>query len=125
MFLWYIVCDNLYTLTLTLTITLMPQRRYKQLKLGIEPYRDQFNTLMLSFRLGKHIVHGVLNGAPYDWYFQSNSSAFLKHIPSGVLYKYALWYNQVPKNISAIYNNIMEAALRAGYDLMEKEEIEC
>ena len=103
----------------------MPQRRYKQLKLGIEPYREQYNHLFLSFRLGKHTVQGVLNGACHDWYFESLSPAFLKQIPSGVLYKYTLWYDRVPNNISSIYNNILEAALRAGYDLMEKEGVEC
>lgn len=94
------------------------------MKLGIEPYRDQFNNLWLSFRLGKYIVEGVLNGACHEWYFESYSAAFLKQVPSGVLHKYELWYNSVPKNISNIYNSIMEAALKAGYDLLEKEEVE-
>jgi hypothetical protein len=101
----------------------MPQRRYKQLKLSIEPYREEFIKLWLSFKLGKHTVQGILSGARNDWYFQSSSPAFLKQIPGGVLPKYALWYNRVPKNITSIYNNIMEAALREGYDLMEKEEV--
>jgi hypothetical protein len=102
----------------------MHRRRYKQLKLEVEPYREQFNSLWLSFKLGKHPVQGLLIGASHDWCFQSTSPAFLKQIPTGVLRKYALWFNGVPKNISSIYNNILEAALREGYDLTEKEEVQ-
>jgi hypothetical protein len=94
------------------------------LKLEIEPYREQFNSLWLSFKIGKHTVEGVLIGACHDWCFRSASPVFLKQMPSGVLCKYALWYNKIPKNITSIYNNILEAALRAGYDLIEKEEMQ-
>ena len=101
----------------------MPQKRYKQLKLGVEPYRGEFDSLWLTFKLGNQPVHGVLIGARSDWRFLSSSEIFLKYIPSGVLPKYALWCNGVPKNISSLYNNIFEAAQKAGYDLTEKEEL--
>ena len=102
---------------------LMHQRRYKQLKLGVEPYRGEFDSLWLTFKLGSQPVQGLLIGARSDWRFLSSSEVFLKCIPSGVLPKYALWFNGVPKNISALYNNIFDAALKAGYDLTEKEEL--
>ena len=102
----------------------MHRRRYTQLKLEVESYQEQFNSLQLSFKLGKHPVQGLLIGACHDWCFQSTSPAFLKQIPSGVLRKYALWYNGVPKNITSIYNNIFKAARREGYDLTEKEELQ-
>ncbi len=102
----------------------MRQRRYKQLKLEVELYQRQFNSLWLTFKLGKHLVAGLLIGDCHDWRFLSNSPVFLRYIPSGVLNKYALWFNGVPKNINAVYNNIIEAAQREGYDLTEKEELQ-
>ena len=93
------------------------------MKLGVEPYRGEFDSLWVTFKLGNRPVQGVLIGARSDWRFLSNSEIFLKYIPSGVLSKYALWCNGVPENISTLYNNIFEAAQKAGYDLTEREEL--
>lgn len=98
------------------------QRRYRQLKLGVDALRDQYHAVPLSFRIGHHWVHGVLNGSCSDWTFESDSPSFLRQIPSGLLYKYALWYDRIPRNINKIYHGILESALKAGYDLYEKEE---
>jgi len=47
----------------------------------------------------------------------------LKVVPSGKLSKYALWIDGIPKQINKIYNGIGEAAIKAGYDIAEKEEM--
>jgi hypothetical protein len=99
----------------------MAARRYKQLKLHIDSHRDEYNSVWLQFKLGRHGVEGVLNGDCSDWYFESSSHAFLKMVPHGVLHKYALWIDVVPKNISTLYNCIYEAAYKAGYEMTEKE----
>jgi len=96
-------------------------KKYKQLKLGIDFLQDQYDTVGLSFKLRQRQVTGILNGSTADWIFQSSSPAFLKRIPSGALTKYAVWIDTVPKDISLVYNQISEAALKAGYDMNEKE----
>ena len=98
------------------------QKRLKQLKLGIDALQDQYNGVFLHFRLGYQIVEGVLNGSAADWTFQSYSRAFLKQVPTGTLYKYMLWMDSVPPGISNVYNAIEEAAFKAGYDMIEREE---
>jgi len=102
----------------------MPARkRYKQLKLETDAYQYHYEKLHLSFKLNQHTIEGILNGSASDWTFQSNSPAFLKQIPSGKLSKYALWVDEVPRQISKIYNGIWEAAIKVGYDIAEKEEL--
>ena len=97
-------------------------RRYKQLKMSMEPLKDHYNGVFLSFRLHGHLVSGILNGSVSDWIFRSASPAFLKHFPSGRLHKYAVWNGEIPRSLSKTYNGIWEAALKAGYDLAEREE---
>jgi hypothetical protein len=97
-------------------------RKIKQLKLGIEPTRDHFENVALSFRLSRQEVYGFLNGTSHDWQFQSESAPFLKQIPSGQLRKYSLWIDSIPQKLSDLYNGIREAALKRGYNLDEKEE---
>jgi hypothetical protein len=102
----------------------MPMRvakRYKQLKLSVDSLQGHYDRVYLSFRLNSHYIRGILNGNSVDWVFQSDSPAFVKRIPSGVLYKYALWTDDIPKDIGKVYNGILEAALKVGYDLNERE----
>jgi hypothetical protein len=82
-----------------------------------------YEMVPLAFKVNQHVIDGVLNGSAADWTFQSRSPAFLKIVPSGKLSKYALWLNHVPKQINKIYHGITEAALKAGYDIIEKEEM--
>lgn len=96
-------------------------RKYRQLKLQISITEDHLDAVPLTFRLNRHFIQGILNGSVSDWFFQSQSPAFLKLVPSGRLQKYALWCNGVPRGISRIYNGIVEAAARSGYILDEKE----
>jgi hypothetical protein len=99
------------------------KKRYRQLKLDLDVLQHHYEMVSLSFKLNHHQIKGILNGSATDWTFQSNSPAFLKIIPSGKLHKYALWLDRVPRQISKIYNGIWEAAVRAGYDIAEHEEI--
>jgi len=98
------------------------KKRYRQLKFEINELQSHYEMVFLSFKLNRHEVTGFLNGSSADWTFQSNSPEFLKIIPSGKLFKYALWVGRVPKEITKIYNGIEEAAIKAGFDIMEKEE---
>jgi len=98
-------------------------KKYKQLKLAIDSLQDHYNMVSLSFKLHQKPVTGVLNGSALDWSFESESPVFIKYIPSGMLRKYSLWTDKVPKNISQMYNAISDAALKAGFDLSEKEEL--
>ena len=101
----------------------MPTRkRYRQLKFNIVELQYHYEMVFLSFKLNQHEVKGVLNGSTTDWTFQSTSPAFLKIVPSGKLSKYALWIGRVPKQINKIYDGISDAAIKAGYDITEKEE---
>ena len=97
-------------------------KKYKQLKLGINPLEDHYHGVVLQFRLNRRPVYGILNGSCNDWYFQSDSPAFLRYFPSGILHKYNLWTDSVPLKISEVYNGILESALKCGYDLADKEE---
>jgi hypothetical protein len=102
----------------------MPGRkRYRQLKFDIDILQHHFEMVFLTFKLNQHEVKGVLNGSSTDWTFQSGSPAFLKIVPSGKLSKYALWFGGVPRQIHKIYNGIGDAAIKAGYNLAEKEEL--
>lgn len=102
----------------------MPARkRYRQLKLDMDLLQDHYEMVPLSFKLGHHQIRGILNGSATDWTFQSDSPAFLRIIPSGRLSKYALWIDHVPRQISKIYNGILESAIKAGYAIAEKEEM--
>ena len=97
-------------------------RKYRQLKLGFDGLQEYYVSVPVSFRLGGQMVTGILNGTAADWIFHSSSPAFLRDFPSGRLHKYELWIDQVPRQISKVYNGILTSALRAGYDLTEKEE---
>jgi hypothetical protein len=96
-------------------------KRYKQLKLGVDSVRYHYSGIFLSFALNRKPVCGILKGNSLDWMFQSDSPAFLKQIPGGVLNKYALWWDHIPKDLDKIYNGILEAAFKAGYNLCEKD----
>jgi hypothetical protein len=98
-----------------------PSKRYKQLKLGVDSFQYQCPCVVLTFSIKRKPVCGILKGSAVDWMFQSDSPAFLKLIPSGVLNKYALWCDAIPKDIDKVYNGILEAAFKAGYDLCDKE----
>ena len=98
-----------------------PSKRYKQLKLGVDSFRSHYHCIVLSFTIKRKSVSGILKGNPVNWMFESDSPAFLKLVPSGVLNKYALWWDVVPKDLDKVYNGILEAAFKAGYDLCEKE----
>jgi hypothetical protein len=102
----------------------MTQKKYKQLKLSMEFYQNHYGGLFLSFKLGRKTIDGILYGDTHDWFFQSSTPDFLYIIPSGILKKYALWIGEVPKEISTIYNSIIDAAFKAGYNMLEKEESE-
>jgi hypothetical protein len=99
------------------------QRKYKQLKFCLDALKAEYHSVSIGFKLHNKEVRGILNGNPQDWKFHSTSPVFLKYIPSGTLSKYALWLNGVPKVISPLYVNIIEAAAKAGYDLCEREEL--
>ena len=94
-------------------------KRYKQLKLSIDSDSDHYEAVLLSFRLQNQTVFGILNGTIADWNFRSGSAVFLKYIPSGVLQKYALWVDQIPKKLPEIYDGISTAAAKAGYSMLE------
>ncbi|MCU7551721.1 hypothetical protein OCK74_21550 [Chitinophagaceae bacterium LB-8] len=94
-------------------------KRYKQLKLGVDSFRSHYQSVVLSFTIKRKSVSGILKGNRVDWMFQSDSPAFLKLVPSGILNKYALWWDMVPKDLDKVYNGIFEAAFKAGYDLCE------
>ena len=96
-------------------------KKYKQLKFSVDALKDQYHAVYLSFRLHQKPVTGVLNGSANDWTFSSESPSFMRHVPCGALHKYQLWHGHVPKNISAVYNGIIEAAFKAGYELNERE----
>lgn len=98
-----------------------PSKRYKQLKLGVDSFQYQCPCVVLTFFIKRKPVCGILKGNAVDWMFQSDSPVFLKLIPSGVLNKYALWCDTIPKDIDKVYNGILEAAFKAGYDLCEKD----
>ena len=98
-------------------------KRYRQLKLDIAVLRDQYEGVALSFSLNRQPVTGILIGSWTDWVFYSSSPAFLRYLPSGRLHKYTLWTGPVPRCISKLYNGILESALKAGYDISEKEEL--
>jgi hypothetical protein len=97
-------------------------RKYRQLKLGFDGQQEHYVSVPVSFPLGGQIVTGILNGTAADWIFHSSSPVFLRDFPSGRLHKYELWIDRVPKQISRVYNGILASALKAGYDLAEKEE---
>ena len=82
---------------------------------------EHYQGAFLYFRLNRHPIEGILKGSMTDWTFYSQSPAFLKQVPSGRLKKYALWYDSVPREISKLYNGILESALKAGYPIDEKE----
>ena len=98
------------------------RKRYRQLKIQIDELTYHYEMVILSFKINKYEINGILNGSATDWIFHSDSPAFLKIIPSGRLSKYSLWIDHVPKDISKIYNGVEEAALKAGYDIADKEE---
>ena len=104
-----------------LTKPMAPFRRYKQLKLGVDSFQYHCHCVVLCFSIKRKPVCGILKGNSVDWMFQSDSPAFLKLIPSGILHKYALWWDAIPKDIDKVYNGILEAAFKAGYDLCDKE----
>ena len=97
-------------------------KRYKQLKLGIETSNDHYEDVVLFFKIQNQPVYGLLNGTLNDWHFQSGSPVFLKYIPKGILNKYALWMDAVPKKLSEIYSGIVTSATKAGYTMLEFEE---
>jgi len=96
------------------------RRKYKQLKLSMEAPRRQYDEVTLSFMLNSQRVSGILKGSCQSWVFISGSGPFLKQVPGGQLFKYAFWPEGVPSAISALYNGIWEAAIKAGYDLGEE-----
>jgi hypothetical protein len=102
---------------------LPPCKRYKQLKLSIDSVRDHYEMVALSFRLHNQAVYGVLNGTLSDWHFTSRSPVFLRYIPGGVLHKYELWFHAVPKKLTDIYEGIFSAAQKAGYNMLETEDV--
>lgn len=97
-------------------------KRYRQLKLNVDCFRDHYDKVFLLFKIGRRPVCGILNGNSVDWMFQSDSPEFLKLVPSGVLCKYALWIDAVPCDLGKVYDGVLEAAMKAGYDLREKGE---
>jgi hypothetical protein len=105
----------------TVALTMPPSKRYKQLKLGMDSFQYHYDSVVLSFTINRKPVCGILKGNSVDWMFQSDSPAFLKLIPSGTLNKYAIWWDAIPKDINKVYNGILEASFKAGYDLCEKE----
>ncbi len=84
--------------------------------------KDQYHSVLITFRLRDQEVMGILNGNADDWQFTSSSALFTRHVPGGILCKYAEWSGGVPRIVGQLYPEIMEAAARAGYDLSEKEE---
>lgn len=99
-------------------------KKYKQLKFEMHALKDRYGEVVLSFKISGREITGVLKGSAADWKFESQSLLFLQQLPSGVLYKYMFWPDGVPKHIGKIYTGIEESALKAGYDLAEKEERE-
>lgn len=97
-------------------------KKYRQLKLEIYALQGQYTDVVLSFRVNGNPISGILKGSLTDWTFTSDSPAFKRLVPSGMLHKYTLWVNRVPKGISKLYSAIIEAGLKAGYELEEKEE---
>jgi len=98
-------------------------RRNKwQLKFCLDTLSYRYNSVALQFKLGNKLVTGILKGTVDHWIFKSGSAAFLRYIPNGTLSNYGFWIDSVPSNISELYNKIDEAALKAGYDLAQKEE---
>lgn len=97
-------------------------KKYRQLRFNVDVLLDHYEAVPLQFRLYNRTVKGTLHGSFRDWYFCSSSPVFLSFIADGVLHKYNLWFHPVPGQLSDIYNAIDEAALKAGYDLSEKEE---
>lgn len=99
-----------------------PSKRYKQLRFSLESTRQHYHYLPLRFRMGRHLIEGVLHGDCGDWFFNSQSPAFTEIIPGGKLRKYMLWIDAVPKNIGLVYNALSEAAVLAGYTMQERDE---
>lgn len=99
------------------------EKKYRQLKFEIDELQDHYEMVVLRFKLRRHEITGLLNGSVTDWIFESDSAAFLKIIPSGKLCKYAFWGNGLPKQLNEIYKGVLGAALKAGYNLIESEEI--
>ncbi|MCW3073211.1 MAG: hypothetical protein JWP69_280 [Flaviaesturariibacter sp.] len=97
------------------------RRKYKQLKFGIEALKKHYDSVCLSFVIGRQTVRGVLKGNHQSWVFVSDSRPFLSCVPSGQFFKYALWIGEVPADVSLLYNAIWEAAIKEGYDLSEEE----
>ena len=97
-------------------------KRLRQLRLDLSSYTRDVSPVWLSFQINRRPVKGLLYGDYQNWTFESNSPAFLKHVPSGKLNKYAYWINAVPGGISEVYNGIFEAALKLGYSLQDMEE---
>lgn len=98
-------------------------KKYRQLRFNVDVLQDHYEAVPLQFQLYNRIVKGTLHGDFRDWFFTSSSPVFLRYIPDGVLHKYNLWLHPAPGQLSDIYNAIDEAALKAGCDLSEKEEI--
>lgn len=99
------------------------RKRYRQLRFEIDDLHFHYEMVFLRFKINRDEVVGILNGSVTDWLFQSDSPAFLKIVPSGKLFKYALWTNGIPKQLDRIYKGLSDAAFKAGYDLTEKEEV--
>jgi hypothetical protein len=97
------------------------RRKYKQLKFGIDTLHRHYDNVVLRFVVGRRTVIGVLKGDHRNWVFLSNSEAFLRKVPSGQFFKYALWPSGVPDGISELYNAIWDAAIKEGYDLAEED----
>lgn len=90
--------------------------------LPINALKREYAGVLLCFKLGRKDVCGLLNGSANDWTFESVSPAFIKHLPTGRLHKYAVWHNKVPSIVSNLYNGIWDAAFKAGYDLGERDD---
>jgi hypothetical protein len=99
-------------------------RKYKQLKLDIDDLSDEYPDVFLAFKLNGRTISGILQGSILDWSFHSDSSAFTRIVPDGVLRKYMLWLGPVPRGIHKLFDQLIAAAAKSGFELEEKEQEE-
>ncbi|MFL5742574.1 MAG: hypothetical protein ACJ75B_20290 [Flavisolibacter sp.] len=79
-------------------------KKYRQLKLEMNALKEQYPDILLQFKMGGREVMGILRGSISDWTFESDSPAFLKIVPTGILQKYMLWTGKIPRSIGKLYN---------------------
>lgn len=77
--------------------------------------KQAYDHLPISFSIDSESVDGILDGDYKLWTFRSESPAFLRYIPSGVLKSSAAWKTPIPKEVHMLYKSIWTAAEAKGY----------